>query len=132
LLPNLISTSVYSVTHRKVNALNSLSLHARQHVAVQIERNRNARMPQPLLRDFRVDTRGQQMRRMAMAQIMQSHARQLVRAEELFKRMGEAARLQGPAIGFHHNVMIVGQSHAEFEKVFCLSDAVCAQFVNRQ
>ena len=55
LLPFQFRGLVYGRPERGVNLRRRVLLHPRQHVAVKIERDADARMPEPLLRDLRMD-----------------------------------------------------------------------------
>jgi len=71
--------SVYRGPDRGVNLGRRVLLHAGQDVAVEIERDPNARMPEALLRDLWVNAAGEQMRRVRVSQIVQSDGRQTAR-----------------------------------------------------
>ena len=61
---------------RVVDARRGVLLHARQHVRIQIERDADAGMAEPFAGDFRMHAGGEQMRGVAVPQIVQPNARQ--------------------------------------------------------
>ncbi len=56
LLPFRLAMLVYGPTQGYVNATSRIGLHPRHHMAVQIKRGADIRMPKALLRDLRMDT----------------------------------------------------------------------------
>ena len=67
LLPFRFAASAYSGPYNVVNARCCIGLQARQHVAVEIERDRDAGVAEPLLGDLRVNAGSEHMRCMAVA-----------------------------------------------------------------
>jgi hypothetical protein len=132
LLPFPTAASVYSVAQLQVNAICCCLLNAWQNVAVEVERDRDARVAESLLRNFRMDPGREQLRGVGVAQIVQAHALQLAPFEENFERVGEAARLRRLSVGAHDNVMIISESHAEPQQTFRLLDPMLAQLLNNQ
>jgi hypothetical protein len=72
--------TTFGTPHRQVKLKGRVLLHRLGHVAVQIKRNPNRRMPQPFRGDLRMHTAGEQLCRVAMSQIVEPDARHILHA----------------------------------------------------
>ena len=78
---------------RRVHLRDRILLHARQHVAVQVERDADLAVTEPLAGDLHMDARGQHVRGVAVPQIVEADAGQALARNCLQPFMGEAVRL---------------------------------------
>jgi len=105
--------ALYSVTQHSVNAIHRFGLHSRQHMGIKIDGDTDARMPQPLLRDLRMDAGLEHVRGMGMPQIMEADMTEPAPPQELDKDMGKLARLYWLAILACDHMMIIGEPHTD-------------------
>jgi hypothetical protein len=97
-LPQL-GKSIYSTPESRVEPTGSVLLHISGDVAVKVERRRHGRVPEALLCDLGMDTGGQELRRLPVAQILGADAWKVPHADnESLKFMREALRLQRLAV----------------------------------
>lgn len=99
--------------HSLINRSRGLGLHTWKNVRVKIEGDPNLGMTEAFARDLRMDTGGEQLRGVRVAQVVQSHPLQAMSLKEIGKRVREAVRLQRGPIRLRDNVVIVGQPHAK-------------------
>src|SRR5262249_38371417 len=75
------------------NDLGSVLLHALQNVAVDVEGDRDCRVPEPLLHDLGVNLGPEHRGCMRVPQIVQTNTRKLVLYQEQFEGVRERSRL---------------------------------------
>jgi hypothetical protein len=132
LLPFRFGAPVYRVPYRKVNAISGFGLHAGQHVAIEVEGDRHARMAQALLRDLRVNSRCEELCRMAMPEVMEADLGQPALADEYLERVSDAPGLQRVAVSSHCYVMAVIQPDAESEEALRLIESVLPELLDEK
>ena len=87
-------------------------------MAVEVERDRDAAVTEPLLNYLRVNPRSKRQRRRRVAQIVKANARQAGRLDSTVKGVREEARVQRLACSRRKD-MIVGLSPAEAQSITC-------------
>ena len=125
MLPNLFSALLFRDLKGRVNAQNSILLHARQNMAVEIERDPNLAMAQPLARHFRVHSGRQHGRRVGVPKIVKSNSREVCGCRSPHLR--EATRLNGRAVLSRINEGGASLPHTEPQKLLGLIQAMLAQ-----
>jgi hypothetical protein len=95
------SGTSYSTTESGVDTGRGVLLHRLRDMTVKIERGRDRRVPEPFLRDFRMNTGEQELHRVTVPQIMKADPREVGAkpGEEAGKFVCQALRLQRLAIG---------------------------------
>ena len=71
---DLRTTLIGSAGHQGSHGFGCFLLHARQHVAIRIQRNRNRSMPESLTHNFRMNPSLQGVSCMCMAKVMEPDA----------------------------------------------------------
>jgi len=100
-------------------------------MAVQVERDADGRVTEPLLCDRRVNPIREQVGRVGVAQIMESDLWQhLGLRPQPDEFMREAVRLKRGAILLRNDMGLIARSDADLEKLFALARAVLAEFVD--
>ena len=117
---------------RLVNDRRRFGLHVRQNVAVEIERDPDLAMTQALACDLGMDTGREQMRRMRVAQIMETNARQFLDCKYADPLMGDASRLQWAAVGLCYHKSIAIGPLADLKQFLCLLEMPSFQFIDNR
>ena len=124
MLPNLLPKllflarkTTFGNLHRRVKLMGRLALHCVGHVAVQIQRNPDRRMPEPFRGDLRMHAACEQVCRVAMAEIMEPDARHILHsAHETGELVRKTERLMRLAIGTATEQGVAGLPDAECEQ----------------
>ena len=119
LLPNVFGALLFRDLVSLVNARNSVLLHARQDVTVEVERDPNFAVAQPLTRHLRMHTCGQHVRRVGVPKVVKSNAREMRGAGSPHLR--QAARLHRRAVLTRINEGGIGLPHAKPKKILGLT-----------
>jgi hypothetical protein len=102
-------------------------------VGIEVERYPDLGMSKPLTGDFRMDSRGEQMRGVGMAKVMEPDAGQAQARDQADPFMRYASRLDRAAIGLSDDESITIGRGAEFIRVarICPNDGL-SKFKARQ
>lgn len=125
LLPNVFGALLFRDLVSLVNARNSVLLHARQDVTVEVERDPNFAVAQPLTRHLRMHTCGQHVRRMRVPKVVELNTREMGGAGGPHLR--EATRLHRLSVLASVDKRRVGLPHAKSQQFFSLGKAMLAQ-----
>jgi hypothetical protein len=125
--------AVYSGPDRGVNLGRGIVLHAGQDMAVEVERDPNARMAKAFLRHLGVDPIRQKVRRVGVPQIMEPDAWQIASfPEQPNELMREAIRLERLAIHLRDDVGLVAKADANPQEFPRLLKTGSPQLVSNQ
>ncbi len=136
LLPNLSAGGRYprySRPKRSVDLGGGIFLHSLGDVRVQVERRRDRRVTEPLLRDLRMNAGEQELCRMTMPKIVEPRPRQILGpGHQMREFMGQAARLHRLAISARANQRLAILADAEREQFLGLLTLKAAQLIESQ
>jgi len=82
---------------------------------VEIERDSDLAMPQPLARDLGMNAGREHVRRVAVAKIVEANPLQAASGEEIRKDARQCVRLERGSVRLHDDVVIIGQPDAELQ-----------------
>src|SRR6516162_2321953 len=123
----------FSTSERGVDPSRGVLLHGRGDVRIKVEGYADRRMPEPFLRHLGMHASEQELGRVAVPEIMESHARHVFRAaDKASELVCQAARLHWLAIGAGTKECITGLPNPEEQKFLSLLALQPAKLVDRK